>query len=147
MEDGVEKFIIITEYCNLGDLSKVMKITQGKAEYMPLFVRIINGVLQGLSVLHSTKQIHRDLKPLNILVSGDLNDFKTVVAKLGDLGLGKFVDSSQVILVTRVAGTLNYISPEMMIENAGGMPSDMWALGVTFHQMLSENGGNPFETP
>ena len=26
------------------------------------------------------------------------------------------------------------------------MPSDMWALGVTFHQMLSESGRNPFDS-
>jgi serine/threonine protein kinase len=73
-ENEVEKLIIITEYCNLGDLSKVMKVTQGKPEYMPVFERIIMGTLQGLSALHNTKQLHRDIKPLNILICGDLNE-------------------------------------------------------------------------
>ena len=143
-EDDVDKFVIIMEYCNLGDLTNLFRIAQNKPEYMPLFVRIINGVLQGLNVLHGTKQIHRDIKPLNVLLSGDFNDFKTIIVKLGDFGLARFVDCSQVVAMSKNLGTPFYFSPETLLEQDGGMPSDMWAVGVTFHQMLSETGKSPF---
>lgn len=51
-------------------------------------------------------------------------------AKLGDFGLVKDIDHS-LLTATMNRGTMNYFSPEMMRFEGCGMPSDMWALGVT----------------
>jgi serine/threonine protein kinase len=46
------KFVIILEYCNIGDLTKVFEVTLGKPEYLSLCLRLMNGILKGLNFLH-----------------------------------------------------------------------------------------------
>ena len=113
MVDGENTFVLITEHCNLGDLSKILPTHAGKKENLKLYLRITKCILKGLKVMHSKKKFHRDLKPLNIFVSGDLNRFSSVIAKLGDFGLVKDIDHSMITDMS-FKGTLNYFSPEMM---------------------------------
>lgn len=91
--------------------------------------------------MHAKHKFHRDLKPLNIFLSGDLTRPSTVNAKLGDFGLVKDVDHSMNTQVS-MKGTMNYFSPEMMTQEGGGLPSDLWVLGAILHQLLA--GGYPF---
>lgn len=46
------------------------------------------------------------------------------------------MNHSQVTEITKDKGTDAYFAPEMF-EGQGGMPSDMWTLGVTFYELLS----------
>lgn len=85
--------------------------------------------------------VHRDIAPKNIFLSGDLTKIASVVAKLGDFGLAFDVKSSKVTEAS-LKGTMQYFSPEMLQGKGGGMPSDMWAVGITIYEMLS--GTCPF---
>ena len=130
--DFGEVFIIITEYCSGGDLEEFVKNHGGKKENMPLYVKIIHSILLGVNVLHQTRQVHRDIALKNIFLSGDVKDLKNLIAKLGDFGLARDVNSSKLTQLT-FGGTPIYMSPEIWTSQGGGMPSDMWAVGVCFH--------------
>ena len=45
-------------------------------------IKLIRGMLEGLSYIHSRRIIHRDLKPANIFLIEDFNK-----VKIGDFGL------------------------------------------------------------
>ena len=62
---------------------------------------------------------------------------------MGDFGLARDVTSTKVTELS-FGGTLIYMSPEILTYKGGGMPSDMWAVGVCMHQLLSETGGSPW---
>jgi len=55
--------------------------------------------------------------------------------KLLDCGLARLLTHSQYVATTRV-GSVSYMAPEQF-EGAAGMNADVWALGVTFFQMVS----------
>lgn len=56
----------------------------------------------------STQVVHCDLKPSNILLSKDWKE-----AKIGDVGLGRYMLGSRLSTASRVHGTMCYIAPEV----------------------------------
>jgi serine/threonine-protein kinase len=85
--------------------------------------------------------VHRDVKPANIIIRRD------GLVKLTDFGIARALDASGHTLHGELLGTPNYISPEQVLGQAATGASDLYALGVVAHEMLS--GRRPFdrETP
>ncbi len=92
-----------------------------------------------LGVAHEAKVVHRDVKPANILVRED------GLVKLTDFGIARAVDGSGHTRAGDLLGTPSYISPEQALGRAATGASDLYALGVVGHEMLS--GSKPFEKP
>jgi Protein kinase domain len=80
--------------------------------------------------------IHRDLKPLNIMVCGN------GVVKLMDFGIARPVDVSFQTMDGMVSGTLQYLSPEQLEKKKLDERSDLYSLGVTMYEIVT--GVNPF---
>jgi serine/threonine protein kinase len=138
-----EVFVIIMEYCEGGDLESFIKTKAGKKEYIRTYIRFIECILKGVTALHSTKQMHRDIKPLNIFLFGLLENLDLVIPKLGDLGISVDVGSATKSLLTVGIGTALYMSPERLNGEEYSLPADMWAVGIVCYQMLT--GKYPFE--
>ncbi|MCO6456404.1 MAG: protein kinase, partial [Pirellulaceae bacterium] len=92
-------------------------------------VEIIAQVGAALDYAHDGLAVHRDIKPGNIMLGGDGR------VKVLDFGLARLMTHSQYKASTRV-GSVAYMAPEQF-EGATGLNSDLWALGVTFFQLLT----------
>ena len=81
--------------------------------------------------------VHRDVKPANIMVRAD------GLVKLTDFGIARALDASGHTQHGELLGTPNYMSPEQALGHAATGASDLYALGVVAHEMLS--GKRPFD--
>src|ERR1700761_7557299 len=100
-------------------------------------------IAAGLAFAHRQGLLHRDVKPANILVTGD------DVVKLGDFGIARAV-AENALGVTQpgmVMGSVAYVSPEQAQGRELDARSDLYSLGVVLYQMVT--GRLPFngETP
>ena len=94
-------------------------------------VALVGQIASALDFAHEHNVIHRDLKPGNILVNGDQ-------AMLTDFGLAQMMESnSQSISMSGgVAGTYNYMPPEIFNNEEATPAADVYALGCVVYEML-----------
>ncbi len=92
-----------------------------------------------LMYLHSQQIIHGDLKPANILISGELSDeFRLYVT---DFGLARRLYGRG---SGTAGGTFPYIAPESLTGSVKDPRSDLFALGVILYELIT--GELPFQT-
>jgi serine/threonine protein kinase len=97
----------------------------------------------GLAAAHRAGVIHRDLKPLNILLMPDEENGE--VPKLIDFGLAKLAASQKGAPLTRIGqiiGTPQYMAPEQIGGKDVDERADVYALGCVLYAMLA--GRPPF---
>jgi tetratricopeptide (TPR) repeat protein len=94
-------------------------------------------LVQGLSALHASGKLHRDVKPSNVRVTPD----DRVV--LLDFGLAKELETSALGNSIELAGTPEYMSPEQALGDTVSAASDWYSVGVMLYQALT--GRVPFK--
>jgi non-specific serine/threonine protein kinase len=137
-----------------GELFIAMEFVEGKplAESirqggLPIsrVVRYGRQLAGALEHAHARGVIHRDLKPLNIVITPEGD------AKILDFGLAKRTDPNDVNRKTLqaatastlgLAGTMPYMSPEQLEGSEATARSDIWSLGVVLYEMTA--GVRPF---
>jgi eukaryotic-like serine/threonine-protein kinase len=100
-------------------------------------VPIFNQVLKGVAHAHSFGYIHRDIKPNNILIN------RKGQAKLTDFGIARVLGGEALTKKGFVLGTSAYMSPEYLTHGRATEQLDVYALGVTFYELLTAR--KPFE--
>ncbi len=105
-------------------------------------VDILEQMCAALARAHDLGVIHRDLKSDNILMTtrGGRKDF----VKILDFGLAHLAMDPRLAPKGAVFGTPEYMSPEQARGEEAGPPSDLYALGVLFFEMLT--GQLPFRS-
>jgi serine/threonine-protein kinase len=90
---------------------------------------------RGLAAAHEELIVHCDIKPANLLITRD----DTV--KILDFGLARLLKHGAFDAGIRV-GTPLYMSPEQLRGDPVDQRTDIWAMGVVLHEMLT--GERPF---
>lgn len=122
------------EFVGAGDLSSRLKrigpMTVSEA------VKVTTKIAAALDCAHSAGIIHRDLKPANILLTEHSEP------KVTDFGIAKLTQDPSMTQAGAVLGSPSYMSPEQAEGLVSDERSDIYALGITFYEMLT--GAPPF---
>ncbi|XP_022698018.1 probable serine/threonine-protein kinase tsuA isoform X2 [Varroa jacobsoni] len=94
-------------------------------------------IAEGLAFLHSQHIAHLDIKPANLLLSAA---WPQVDAKLCDFGISRLILPGEEI--HEIAGTPDYIAPEVLQYEPISLSTDMWSLGILTYVLLT--GHTPF---
>lgn len=140
---NVDKYYIVMDLCDGHSLFHILHRADIKKEYdlsLNMKNRICFQISKAVTYLHNHPNgqiVHRDIKPLNILV------YKNYFVKLCDLGISKcddlFSDSLKTFGVHNFKGTSCYMPPETLIDKkAATIKSDTFSLGCTISEIYTE---------
>jgi hypothetical protein len=91
-------------------------------------LEIARGLCAGLAAAHEKEIIHRDLKPANVMIDGRGQ------ARIADFGLASLAQDDG---VSDMSGTPQYMAPEQLTGQGASLRSDVYALGLVLHEMLT----------
>ncbi|GLW50255.1 protein kinase [Streptomyces sp. NBRC 14336] len=133
--EGEELFLVM-QYVDGADLSD--HLAEHDPYPWPWAVAVAAQLCAVLSAVHAVPIVHRDLKPRNVMVKQD----GTVTVL--DLGVASVMDADTTRLTHTGTpiGSPAYMAPEQAMGGAVGPYTDLYALGVLMHELLS--GDVPF---
>lgn len=102
----------------------------------PRAVAIIHQVASALDAAHAASVTHRDVKPQNILITGD--DF----AYLVDFGIASAKTDEKLTELGTAVGTLKYMAPERFSSDEVTSRADVYALACVLYECLT--GAPPY---
>lgn len=121
-------FYIVTEL--IEGQSLATKIKNSSISYIQS-CEILLQLCEVLDYIHIRSIVHRDIKPDNIYL---LND-NTV--KIGDFGIAlDLTNKNKNDLL--LAGSIHYLSPEILQNKIINKLSDIYSLGITFYEMITK---------
>jgi serine/threonine protein kinase len=135
-EDGVP--YIAMRYVSGLDLSRRLA-DEGRME-PERAAALIAQLADGLDAIHAVGLIHRDVKPANVLLSGEQGSEHAYIT---DFGVARNVATESGLTQTgRFVGTLDYVAPEQISGGAVDARVDVYALGCLLFKLLT--GEVPF---
>ncbi|KAL2896406.1 L-type lectin-domain containing receptor kinase IX.1, partial [Bienertia sinuspersici] len=95
--------------------------------------KILIGLASALLYLHEEcgdPIVHRDVKPNNVMLDEEFNPY------LGDFGLARLLKNTTGV-ITKLAGTLGYMAPELIYTSKATTESDVYSFGVVALEVVS----------
>ncbi|MDY7232562.1 protein kinase domain-containing protein [Hyalangium rubrum] len=135
-----DRYFICMEYLAGEDLDSLIGCSRHKGEAIPIPVaaRIILSALEGLEFAHGYQEqgqsvglVHRDVSPSNIFVT-----YQGTV-KVLDFGIAKASSRMTQTQPGLLKGKWGYMSPEQARGESIDARSDLFSLGITFHELLT----------
>lgn len=111
---------------------------------VPFAVNIVRQICKALTAAHEKNIIHRDMKPENVFLCGDLHD---PVAKVLDFGISRLEGESGNTLTKTgiIMGTPSYMAPEQAKGLRVDQRVDVYSVGAILYQAVT--GKIPFDRP
>ncbi len=105
--------------------------------------RIVEQIAAGLGEAHRLGFIHRDVKPMNIMLTAQDRQEQVKILDFGIVGLRTEVMDARLTAAGFLIGTPAYMAPEQATDPSGVTPAaDFYSLGVILFEMLT--GRLPF---
>merc|ERR1719446_461652 len=125
-----DELYIVLEWASNGDLKDLISSFKERNEKMTehLVWTYFSQCCEAVRHMHEKRIIHRDIKPSNVFVMSDGR------LKLGDLGLGRYLDLQSILAFSQV-GTPLYMSPEVLRGEGHDFASDIWSLGCVLYEL------------
>jgi eukaryotic-like serine/threonine-protein kinase len=140
-EEPGPPFLFLTMRLLQGDTLDVRLKTSPKLSSSES-LEICSQLISGVAALHSAGIIHRDLKPKNVMLEQTGQHLKISIT---DFGLARLHEAESTIVGSRtVAGTPGYMAPELLRGERPTKATDLFALGIVLHQVLT--GERPIES-
>jgi hypothetical protein len=109
-------------------------VDQGQLD-MDRIQRVVTSVGSALDTAHERGLVHRDVKPANILISGE-GEHEHVY--LTDFGLTKRLGTAESLTRTGAwVGTPDYVAPEQIQAGPVDGRADIYSLGCVLYEMLT----------
>ncbi|KAI0663357.1 hypothetical protein C8Q70DRAFT_949240 [Cubamyces menziesii] len=132
--DGPRVWIVM-EYAQGGSVRTLMKACKDGVVEEKYVSVITREVLNGLSYLHKSSIIHRDIKAANILIT---SAGKVMICDFGVSALLVTASSKRNTLV----GTPHWMAPEVAHASAYDTKADIWSLGIMIYEMIKGSAPN-----
>ncbi len=135
--DGANRMFLVMEYVEGQTLRELLHELERVPE--ELCRHIGREVAKGLGAIHAAGVVHRDMKPENVLITGDH------VVKVMDLGVARLTDEALRLSQTGAfVGSLHYAAPESFTDGGKHVDgrADLHALGLVLYELAC--GTNPY---
>ncbi|WP_460308344.1 serine/threonine-protein kinase, partial [Actinocorallia aurea] len=128
--------MVVMEFVGGGSLGALLH-AEGR---LPLerVAELGRSLLDALAEAHAAGVVHRDLKPDNILLSGE----RTVIT---DFGIASLADATVLTHTGTKMGTPLYMAPEQVEGRKATAAVDLWSVGATLYTAVE--GRTPFTAP
>lgn len=136
-----DNYFIAMECVDGKDIRAILRQLAKQRRYLPLdfALFIIHEVCRGLSYAHSKTDlrghpygiVHRDMSPSNVLVSYDGD------VKIADFGIAKAEQNTYTTADGVLKGKFEYMSPEQARGETIDARSDLFAVGILLHEMVT----------
>jgi len=93
--------------------------------------RIAIETCRALRHAHDRGIVHRDIKPGNLLLTGDGE------VKLSDFGIARLFGNATITHAGNVLGTAEYMAPEQAAGRPAGPRTDLYSLGAVMYALLA----------
>ncbi|XP_058794560.1 myosin light chain kinase, smooth muscle-like isoform X2 [Phymastichus coffea] len=127
--------VLVLELAPGGELQMVLDRDEIPDERQA--AKFLRQILDGVAFLHSLNVAHLDIKPQNLVLTGDFPDCDV---KLCDFGISRYI--SQGADIREILGTPDYTAPEVLNYEPISLATDMWSVGVLLYVLLT--GCSPF---
>lgn len=138
--------MIISEFCAGGTVFALLH----QRSTLPLSwqqrLRVAIDVAKGMNFLHRRQVVHRDLKSLNLLLSGPFSKLGEVPpVKISDFGLSRIAqptadsrgaEKAQACM-TCGAGTYHWMAPEVLNGHAYDEKVDVYSYGICLFELIA----------
>ncbi|KAJ6518087.1 kinase-like protein, partial [Mycena vitilis] len=98
-------------------------------------IHVLCDISSGLQYLHSRRICHGDIKGINILVD---DSGRAVLCDFGLARIKSEITNSSIQMGHVVAGSRNWMAPELLVGSSPKMPSDIYAFGMTIYELYTD---------
>lgn len=141
LERAGEDVLMVIEFIQGANLEEIVEAWTKQNEAVPLgyALSVIREAAQGLAHAHLHKDargqaqpiVHRDVTPRNIMTGFD------GATKMLDFGIARAMGAQRRTVAGMVRGTTAYMSPEQAVGKDLDPRSDLFSLGIIFHELLT----------
>eukprot|EP00592_Proboscia_alata_P021495 CAMPEP_0194422718 /NCGR_PEP_ID=MMETSP0176-20130528/22018_1 /TAXON_ID=216777 /ORGANISM="Proboscia alata, Strain PI-D3" /LENGTH=1134 /DNA_ID=CAMNT_0039231601 /DNA_START=11 /DNA_END=3415 /DNA_ORIENTATION=- len=130
---------LVLEYCDSGDLTTVLRVASTPSNF---FWGVASGIAKGIAYLHSRGVMHRDIKPDNILLHGNLQRGEFTV-KVTDFGVSvvSHDDKDDPVSADRnrtaETGTYRWMAPEILRHEIYSSRADVYSFALVVWQLIT----------